>query len=232
MALQPASPSLRVAHVEPPGAGACSCRNQCGDGMYPLRMLDDVSLLRRIAAAPSVSGALRELVEFDVEDVASVDGSTARLSSGANLHVIACDGTAGRYFLVGTEAPSHPVLYADSEGSAGLIGSSLAIALATMVALPNWHDLLGFSGGGDLEQMRSAEAWLGEGTQRSRPDLDQLQALLVGELELDVLDDPVLTLWQSVHATDPTDNFVDDSDGGIPWGSLFGEWTIERLKRP
>ncbi|GAB3190054.1 hypothetical protein GCM10027259_61630 [Micromonospora palomenae] len=194
-------------------------------------MLDDISLLRRIAAAPSVSGVLRELVEFDVEDVASVDGSTARLSSSVSLCVIACDGTAGRFFLVGTEAPSRPVLYADSEGSAGLIGSSLAITLATMVALPNWHDLLGFSGGGDLDQMRRAQAWLEEGMRRSHPDLDQLQALLVGELELDVLDDPVLTLWQSVRATDPTETFIDDGDGGLPWGSLFGEWTIERLMR-
>ncbi|MET8042520.1 hypothetical protein ABZU25_16885 [Micromonospora sp. NPDC005215] len=195
-------------------------------------MLDDISLLRRIAAAPSVSDVLRDFVEFDVEDVASVHDSTARLSSSVSLRVIACDGTAGRFFLVGTEAPSRPVLYASSEGDAGLIGSSLAITLATIVAMPNWHDLLGFSGGGgDLDQMRRAQAWLEKGMRRTHPDLDQLQAFLVGELELDVLEDPVLTLWQSVRATDPTETFIDEGDGGLPWGPLFGDWTIERLMR-
>jgi hypothetical protein len=192
---------------------------------------DDTSLLRRIAAAPALSGILRELVDFDVEDLESVDSSPARLSSGVSLSVIACDGSAGRFFLVGPEAPLRPVLYADSEGSAGPIGSTLSNALATMVMLPNWRDLLGFSGGGDIGQMRRAQAWLEEGMRRSNPDLDELQAVLVTELDLPVPDDPVMALWESVRATDPDVDFIDDSDGGMPWGSLFHEWTIERLMR-
>ena len=194
-------------------------------------MHDDTSLLRRIAAAPALSGILRELVDFDVEDLESVDSSPARLSSGVSLSVIACDGSAGRFFLVGPEAPLRPVLYADSEGSAGLIGSTLSNALATMVMLPNWRDLLGFSGGGDIGQMRRAQAWLEEGMRRSNPGLDELQAVLVKELDLPVPDDPVMALWESVRATDPDVDFIDDSDGGMPWGSLFHEWTIERLMR-
>ncbi|TDD57002.1 hypothetical protein E1286_01495 [Nonomuraea terrae] len=194
-------------------------------------MHDDTSLLRRIAATPALSGILRELIEFDVEDLESVDGSTARLLSGESLHAIACDGAAGRFFLVGREARLRHVLYADSEGSAGLVGSSLSNALATMVALPNWRDLLNFSGGGDLGQMRRAQAWLEEGMRRRHPDLDELQAVLVSELGLVVPDDPVLALWDSVRATDPDIDFIDDADGGLPWGSLFHEWTIERLMR-
>ncbi|GIF49429.1 hypothetical protein Afe04nite_39680 [Asanoa ferruginea] len=174
---------------------------------------------------------LRQLVYFDVEDIASVTGSGARLSSGASLHLIACDGAAGRFFSVGAEAPTQRVMYADSEGGAGMVGSSLGSSLATMVALPNWRDLLGFSGGGDLDQMRRAQAWLEDDMRRGCPDLDQVQATLVGGLELNLPDDPVLTLWESVHTTDPTDFFTDDQDGGLPWGSLFGEWTIERLMR-
>lgn len=202
-----------------------------GGRLYPRPVHDDTSLLRRIAAAPALSGILRELVDFDVEDLESVDSSPARLSSGVSLSVIACDGSAGRFFLVGPEAPLRPVLYADSEGSAGLIGSTLSNALATMVMLPNWRDLLGFSGGGDIGQMRRAQAWLEEGMRRSNPDLDELQAVLVTELDLPVPDDPVMALWESVRATDPDVDFIDDSDGGMPWGSLFHEWTIERLMR-
>lgn len=194
-------------------------------------MLDEVTLLRRIAAAPEVSSILRQLVEFDVEDVAAVDGSTAHLSSGMSLHLVARDGAAVRFFLIGADAPPRPVLYADSEGSAGSLGLSLATTLATLVALPNWHDLLGFSGGGDLGQMRRSHAYFEEGVRRSHPDLGKAQAMIINALELEVLDDPVLTLWQSVHAMSPSESFIDDDDGWLPWGSLFGEWTIERLFR-
>lgn len=100
-----------------------------------------------------------------------------------------------------------------------------------MVTLPNWRDPLGFSGGGDLGQMRRAQAWLEEGTRRGHPNLDELQVVLVSELGLVVPDDPVLALWESVRATDPDIDFIDDADGGVPWGSLFHEWTIERLMR-
>jgi hypothetical protein len=160
-----------------------------------------------------------------------VVGLTARLSSGVSLNVIACDGAGGRFFLVGPKTRPRPVLYADSEGSAGLIGSTLSSAVATMVALPNWRDLLGFSGGGDLGEMRRAQAWLEEGVRSRHPDLDELQAVLVGQLDLEVPDDPVLVLWESVRATDPEVVFIDDEDGGLPWGSLFHEWTIERVMR-
>ena len=72
-----------------------------GGRLYPRPVHDDTSLLRRIAAAPALSGILRELVDFDVEDLESVDSSPARLSSGVSLSVIACDGSARRFFLVG-----------------------------------------------------------------------------------------------------------------------------------
>ena len=97
-----------------------------------------------------------------------------------------------------------------------------------MITLPNWRDLLGFSGGGDIGQMRRAQAWLEEGLRRTHPDLGELQAVLVRELDLFVPDDPVMALWEAVSA-DPDVGFIDDADGGMPWGSLFHEWTIERL---
>ncbi|BEL04021.1 hypothetical protein Q0Z83_022120 [Actinoplanes sichuanensis] len=195
-------------------------------------MNDDLSLLRRIAEVPHVSSVLRHLVDFDVEDVASVDGSTARLSSGRSLHLIACDGTAGRYFLVGTNAPSRPVLYATSEGQAGIIGLTLTVALTMLIALPNWHDVLGFSGGGSLDQMRRAHAYFEVALRQSHPDLDVTQSQIVDALGLDLPEDPVLTLWQSVHAAEPPELFIDDEDDDdSPWDPLLGAWTIERVAR-
>ncbi|MEV0136576.1 hypothetical protein AB0H83_50150 [Dactylosporangium sp. NPDC050688] len=193
-------------------------------------MPDDAVVLQLLAETPDLSGILRELVDFDVEDLAYAGAFAARLSSGESLQAIAVDGTGGRYFLVGAPTPARRVLYATSEGSAGLVGSSLAGALATMVAVPNWRDLLGFSGGGRLDEMRRARSWLADGEQRWYPDLDELQVALATGLGLVLPDDPVLALWEAVSATDPDVDFIDDDDAeATPWDSLFGVWTIERL---
>jgi hypothetical protein len=48
----------------------------------------------------------------------------------------------GTYFLCGeTEAEERPVLYADSEGQATLIGADLVEAITFIVVLPCWRDL-------------------------------------------------------------------------------------------
>jgi hypothetical protein len=191
---------------------------------------DDAVVLQLLAETPDLSGILRELIDFDIEDLAYAGAFAARLSSGESLQAIAVDGTGGRYFLVGALAPARRVLFATSEGSAGLVGPSLAGALATMVAVPNWRDLLGFSSGGRLDEMRRAQAWLADGEQRRHPDLGELQVALATGLGLVLPDDPVLALWEAVTAADPDVDFIDDDDEeATPWGSLFGVWTIERL---
>ncbi|MEV6347432.1 hypothetical protein [Actinoplanes sp. NPDC051851] len=194
-------------------------------------MLDDAALLRRIVAEAEVADALRWLVDFDVEDADPAQAVTARLSSGARLEMIACDGTGGRYFLVGAEGSSRSLLFANSEGGAGLLGPSLATALATLVALPHWHDLFKFSAGGDLGEMRRAHAHF-VANRSEDPDRAQAQELIIEVLGLERLDDPVLTLWRSAHAADPAGHFHDEEDeGGGPWDPLWSEWTVERLTR-
>ncbi|MFD8542516.1 hypothetical protein [Streptomyces sp. NPDC059649] len=60
-----------------------------------------------------------------------------RLASGAPLEPIAKDHGGGTYFLCGEGDDEHrPVLFADSEGSAGLIGTNLRDALLLLIALP------------------------------------------------------------------------------------------------
>ncbi|WP_433063588.1 hypothetical protein [Dactylosporangium sp. CS-033363] len=193
-------------------------------------MPDDAVVLQLLAETPDLSDILRELIDFDVEDLAYAGAFAARLSSGEGLEAIAVDGTGGRYLLVGAPAPVRRVLFATSEGSAGPVGPSLADALATMVAVPNWRDLLGFSGGGRLDEMRRAQAWLADGEQRRHPDLGELQVALAAGLGLVLPDDPVLALWAAVSAADPGVDFTDGDDAeATPWDSLFGPWTIERL---
>ncbi|MFI0237835.1 hypothetical protein [Streptomyces sp. NPDC016845] len=80
------------------------------------------------------------LFDFDA-DVARYGPIThvepVRLASGEPLEAIAKDAGGGTYFLCGTGGgEDRPVLLADSEGSAGLIGASLRDALLLMAALP------------------------------------------------------------------------------------------------
>ncbi|MFJ9098504.1 hypothetical protein ACIRJM_08450 [Streptomyces sp. NPDC102405] len=59
-----------------------------------------------------------------------------RLASGGPLEVIAGDDAGGTYFVCGDGS----VLYADSEGGAGIIGSGVDEALEVLIGLPGWHD--------------------------------------------------------------------------------------------
>ncbi|MEU3300830.1 hypothetical protein ABZ729_13520 [Streptomyces sp. NPDC006678] len=60
-----------------------------------------------------------------------------RLASGAPLEPIAKDHGGGTYFLCGEgDGEDRPVLFADSEGSAGVIGTDLREALLLLIGLP------------------------------------------------------------------------------------------------
>ncbi|MFE4450637.1 hypothetical protein [Streptomyces sp. NPDC056796] len=60
-----------------------------------------------------------------------------RLASGEPLEAIAKDDGGGTYFLCGAgDGEDRPVLFADSEGSAGIIGTNLRDALLLLAVLP------------------------------------------------------------------------------------------------
>jgi len=89
------------------------------------------------------SRAAAELAAFPFEfDLDRADhGEEVRLASGQQLTPVAGDGTGGTYFVCADGS----VLYADSEGSAGIIGSCADEALETVIGLPGWHDYLDLS---------------------------------------------------------------------------------------
>jgi hypothetical protein len=65
-------------------------------------------------------------------------GEDVRLASGASLEPVAGDDTGGTFFVCG----GGPVLYASSEGQAGLLGDTVGEALEIVVGLPGWQDLV------------------------------------------------------------------------------------------
>ncbi|MGW1000133.1 hypothetical protein [Streptomyces sp. NPDC002520] len=97
---------------------------------HALRMLRQHRNLAELAAFP---------FNFDLERARH--GEAVRLASGGPLEVLAGDDTGGTYF----RCADGSMLYADSEGSAGIIGTSVDEALEIMIALPGWHDYLDLS---------------------------------------------------------------------------------------
>lgn len=194
-------------------------------------------MLRTIASSAWLQDVLCHVADFDTREQGDPYGNPVRLASGAPLTMVAADGAGGNFFLVDAPARSvadaptgttRPLLYADSEGSAGLLGPDLATALATLVALPNWHDHLKFSADGDLDQMRRSHERLLPMVAEDWPRLAEERAAISEALHLPLLDDPVAALWRAVTATEP-DFVLLDADTGERWDSLFGPYTIDRL---
>ncbi|MGW5863381.1 hypothetical protein ACWFRJ_14560 [Streptomyces sp. NPDC055239] len=95
-----------------------------------LRLLRQDPRLAELAAFPFA---------FDLSRADHVE--EVRLASGGPLEPIAGDDSGGTYFVCGDGS----VLYADSEGCAGIIGDSVDETLEILVGLPGWQDYVRLS---------------------------------------------------------------------------------------
>ncbi|MEV5952380.1 hypothetical protein AB0M11_01145 [Streptomyces sp. NPDC051987] len=94
-----------------------------------LRLLRQHRRLAELAAFP---------FNFDLDRAADGHAEPVRLASGASLEAVAGCDTGGTYFVCADGS----LLYADSEGSAGTLGSSVDEALEILIGLPGWRDCL------------------------------------------------------------------------------------------
>ncbi|OIK06384.1 hypothetical protein [Streptomyces monashensis] len=93
---------------------------------HALRLLRQDRRLAELAAFP---------FDFDLDRAAHGHVEEVRLASGGPLEAIAGDDTGGTYFVCADGS----VLYADSEGAAGIIGSSVDETLELVIGLPGWR---------------------------------------------------------------------------------------------
>ncbi|MEU9140937.1 hypothetical protein AB0D33_34130 [Streptomyces sp. NPDC048404] len=144
----------------------------------------------------------------------------------SNFTVTAGDYTGGAFFLCG-DGKDRPVLYASSEGQAGLIGRNVAEALEIMVGLPSWWDCLKFSGAGDLAVMRRAADHLRDDELRndSEMDADRATAAHALDLELGAIPNLLARLHAAVPGTAP--DFVLTNEAR-EYETLFGPWMPSR----
>jgi hypothetical protein len=185
-------------------------------------------LLSLIRQDERLATLLRASFDFDVS---RVDRSEAvQLSSGQQLESVAGDFTGGRFYLCGRLGLERPVLYASSEGQAGLIANNLRDALEIIVELPYWRDCLTYSGGGDLEVMTTVAGYLQRDLIEENPEIGLRQSQAIESLLLDVV--PVDILLNRLHSAvlRSTPDYVFTDETG-EYEGLFGDFLPERNPR-
>ncbi|WP_405590044.1 hypothetical protein [Streptomyces sp. NBC_01190] len=188
-------------------------------------MGDSTDLLRRINEDRELAELLANGFEFDVRR--KPGDESAKLASSLPLEGIAGDFTGGMFYLCGTVGIMRPVLYASSEGEAGVIATDLNEALALVVGFPYWRDCLKYSAGGDLAVMQSATHFLCRDLLANQPGIASEQSRVAEALGLAIEPPLVLTtrLHAAVKSAGPDFSFADDTGD---YGGLFGPFSPSR----
>ncbi len=154
----------------------------------------------------------------------SEKSSLFHLPDGANCEVFARDAGGGEFALCDTGSlPSRPLLYASSEGQAGIIGKSLGSGLATIIDLPHWQDCLHFSGGGQLAEMRRIAPLAEADLLAENPGIESNRKAVRTALGLAPLSDPIGQLHAAI--TELSSSYPVFSEDDSQFGPLFGKLT-------
>lgn len=181
-----------------------------------------MGLLDEIASRPSVVELLDWPFDFQL-DHQQEETDWIRLKPDTEFSVIATDGAGGVFLQIGHGKPeSCPLVYASSEGQCGRIAGSLTEWLVILVAIPYWRDVLKFSNGGQLDEMRRAASHLEQDFVADFEGIEDARAQVVDSLRLTVIGDPVKVLHDNVRATD----CVLITEEGQPWDPLFGNFRV------
>ncbi|MGH8877563.1 MAG: hypothetical protein ACRD0P_09510 [Stackebrandtia sp.] len=130
-------------------------------------------MMRRIERDAALAHGLDAHCDFDVERRDPIEPDLV-IPNGMPLRPIAGSSGGGTYFLCGETGP---VLYADSEGRASLLGEDLREVLIVLVVLPFWKDLA------VRRDLSWAAEWFGEDRPGFEAERDRLLLILgLGEV--------------------------------------------------
>ncbi|MEU8640644.1 hypothetical protein AB0C91_01850 [Streptomyces sp. NPDC048674] len=172
------------------------------------------ALLRWIEQNPSLAASLVCPGDFDIDRRDPIDDLV--LPAGAPLHPIAGCGAGGTYYLCGEAgAEERPVLYADSEGRATLIGADLVEAVTLIVVLPFWRDV---ANGFAISELRSE-------LHADHPDFDAERDRLLYALGLAPTSEEEAAARLLTVAARTTPNYVPSvpDDEHLPYELFFGD---------
>ncbi|MFE0457930.1 hypothetical protein ACFW1A_01555 [Kitasatospora sp. NPDC058965] len=178
--------------------------------------------LRLLRERPDLAGLAAYPFNFDIARDEHVEA--VRLASGAGLAAVAGDDTGGTFFV----CAGGEVLYAGSEGEAGLIADCVDEALEVLIGLPGWHDYTGLDPHAD-DAMLSAAAADTEDDLREYygPDLDADRSTLLAALGLREIPPAQLIrrLHQALLRTEPDFLLLNAHEG-------CAYMLLDRLPRP
>lgn len=182
--------------------------------------------LTDLQSSRAVVNDLAEAYDFNI-DRASRDYSWIRLAPDYRFLVVAGESTGGAFLAYGDgDFDQMPILYVTSEGQAGKVASNLSEWFAIVVAVPYWQDLLKFSGGGDLAEMRRT-AELVKGNYAGEEVVNSAKAHLMKVLAMQEISDPIEVFHRNVAATDCTVVAED----GWQYQSLFNTFRSDAFRR-
>ncbi|MGW3962379.1 hypothetical protein ACWED2_21345 [Amycolatopsis sp. NPDC005003] len=133
-------------------------------------------MLDRLRNNAHAAKLLADVFDFDLTRLDPVE--PVRLASGGELQVVAGDASGGTFFV----CDGGPVLYAGSEGTAGIVAADLGAAIRLVVGVPTWQDVVVHAP--DLEAMRAAFESSYAELKEDEPEIDQLRSEVAAELEL------------------------------------------------
>lgn len=138
------------------------------------------------------------------------------LESGAALEGFAGDGAGGTYFFCGEGGEERPVLYADSEGGAGLIAVGLPELIRLLLVAPWWRSCREFT---ERESEELAVEYL-----RDIPDLEARRDRVAAALGLALpsAGDALARLWEVATGVGADFTLVYTPEG-VPYEPLIKE---------
>ncbi len=146
----------------------------------------------------------------------------AQVVSGERFECIAADATGSLFFLGDS---SGRIAYVTSEGQAGVVAASLEEFLSLLLAHPYWRDLLKFSGGGQIAEMRRAVPLLRAELAQFAPELEADKHFLMSRLGLTLEADSLAHLHEAVRTGA---HYVSvKAPDGTPFDSLFNKFRTE-----
>ena len=174
--------------------------------------------LSDIATSAEIQEKIFSICDIDTVVDAS-EGAWITIDGARDFSAIARDGTGGLFIVTPS---SRRVVYASSEGQAGVIADDLESLMALIVTCPYWQDLLKYSGGGEsAQEMRRAlpfleSSWIGD-----EEEFADARQFLTSELGISEPPDLVGALHRAVSTP------IDIRFHGQPATPLFGRFTID-----
>ncbi|WP_123741806.1 hypothetical protein [Saccharothrix texasensis] len=157
----------------------------------------------RIEGNARAAQLLATVFDFDLERAEHVE--PVRPTWDGEFRPVAGDAAGGTFYACGG-----PVLYASSEGGAGVLAADPTSALQLVIGVPTWHDVVARAP--DLDAMRAAfDSTIAE-LREYEPDLDRHQAEVSAELGLDrvPVEELLIRLRSSLTDLSPRFRLIND----------------------